>query len=167
MNISIKKYTNGLIIHPELSAEIGNNIQGPSLIKTPKWLPNSLGKYYLYFADHKGDHIKMAYSDYLLGPWKIHKGGTLQLNQSGFLTEEPQMPSDFNPENSSVGLLEGFNPHPDQSKYIPSLAGHSIFNPDFERLFSSEYINKIKTNYLRISNLQKGGMKKYVISSSI
>ena len=120
MNISIKKYTNGLIIHPELSAEIGNNIQGPSLIKTPKWLPNSLGKYYLYFADHKGDHIKMAYSDYLLGPWKIHKGGTLQLNQSGFLTEEPQMPSDFNPENSSVGLLEGFNPHPDQSKYIPT-----------------------------------------------
>ena len=35
-----------------------------------------------------------------------------------------------------------------QSKYIPSLAGHSIFNPDFERLFSSEYINKIHNSML-------------------
>ena len=35
-----------------------------------------------------------------------------------------------------------------QSKYIPSLAGHSIFNPDFEKLFSFEYINSIHNTKL-------------------
>ena len=29
------------------------------------------------------------------------------------------------------------------SKYIPSLVGHSLFNPDFNTLFSSTYLNKI------------------------
>ena len=118
--MKIKKYPNGLIIHPNLSDEIGTNIQGPSLIKTPDWLPNSLGKYYLYFADHKGDQIKMAYSDALLGPWEIYSGGTLQLTHSGFLTESPERPTDFSTENSSVGRLEGFDPHPEQSEYIPT-----------------------------------------------
>ena len=30
------------------------NINGPSLIKVPHWMENPLGKYYLYFAHHKG-----------------------------------------------------------------------------------------------------------------
>ena len=76
MDIKVKKFNNGLIIHPGLSEEIGQNIQGPSLIKTPDWIPNKLAKYYLYFADHKGDNIKLAYSDNLLGPWEIFNGGT-------------------------------------------------------------------------------------------
>jgi hypothetical protein len=120
MNIIVTKYVDGLIIYPELSDELGNNIQGPSLIKTPEWLPNSLAKYYLYFADHKGNHIKMAYADNLLGPWNIYSGGTLQLEHSGFLTESPEMPRDFDSTQSSVGLLEGFDPHPEQSEYIPT-----------------------------------------------
>jgi hypothetical protein len=62
----------------------------------------------------------MAYSDALLGPWKIYSGGTLQLTHSGFLTESPEMPTNFSTENSSVGQLEGFDPHPEQSEYIPT-----------------------------------------------
>jgi len=38
---------------------------------------------------------------------------------------------------------------------------------DFNLNKVNEYINKIKTNYIRISNTQKGGMTKYVINSSI
>ena len=38
---------------------------------------------------------------------------------------------------------------------------------DFNLNKVNEYINKIKTNYIRISNSQKGGMTKYVINSSI
>ena len=30
-----------------------NNINGPSLIEAPEWLPQKLGRYYLYFANHK------------------------------------------------------------------------------------------------------------------
>jgi len=70
----------GPIITQNLSAD--NNINGPSLIKVPTWIKNPLGKYYLYFAHHKGDHIRLAYSDSVDGDWKIHNGGTLKLEDS-------------------------------------------------------------------------------------
>jgi hypothetical protein len=50
----------GEIISPELSEELGHNINGPSLIKVPDFVDKKLGNYYLYFADHKGKEIKMA-----------------------------------------------------------------------------------------------------------
>ena len=68
------------IIRPEmLPGDIGCNINGPSLIRAPAWLPNRLGRYYLYFAHHNGDHIRLAYADSLSGPWHLHAPGTLQL----------------------------------------------------------------------------------------
>jgi hypothetical protein len=68
------------IIRPEmLPGTAGHNINGPSLIRAPAWLPGRLGKYYLYFADHKGTYIRLAYADALAGPWRIHEPGTLQL----------------------------------------------------------------------------------------
>ena len=38
---------------------------------------------------------------------------------------------------------------------------------DFNLNKVNEYINKIKTNYIRINNIQKGGMTRYVVNSSI
>lgn len=58
------------------------NINGPSLIKVPDWIPNPLGKYYLYFAHHAGDYIRLAYSDHLEGEWIVYQDGTLHLNQT-------------------------------------------------------------------------------------
>ena len=60
------------IIRPELNIEIGTNINGPSLIQVPDWVPSPLGRYYLYFAHHQGKHIQMAYSDHLQGPWTVY-----------------------------------------------------------------------------------------------
>ena len=60
------------IITPDLHPSIGENIQGPSVIRVPDWVQNPLGAYYLYFADHKGTYIRLAYADDLLGPWRIH-----------------------------------------------------------------------------------------------
>jgi len=80
------------IIGPELHPSIGDNIQGPSLIRAPDWVDSPLGKYYLYFADHKGSYIRLAYADDLAGPWKIHAQGSLQLADSLFLTEPPDAP---------------------------------------------------------------------------
>jgi hypothetical protein len=70
------------IIHPGLSASIGANINGPSLVRAPDWLPGRLGRYYLYFADHNGTFIRLAYAERLAGPWKIHEPGTLRLAQT-------------------------------------------------------------------------------------
>ena len=61
---------------------IGNNINGPSLIKIPDWLPNPLGKYYLYFAHHQGTYIRLAYADDLQGTWRIYDPGVLKLEDA-------------------------------------------------------------------------------------
>ncbi len=82
--IAATRLIDGPIIGPELDASIGVNIQGPSLIKVPDWVEDPLGKYYLYFADHKGSYIRLAYADQLTGPWQIHVPGSLQLADSCF-----------------------------------------------------------------------------------
>ena len=92
---SAERVSDQPIIHsglsPRLSEAAGGedyvNINGPSLIAVPDWLPNPLGKYYLYFSHHKGDHIRMAYADSVQGPWTVHEPGTLGLADSGFPTE--------------------------------------------------------------------------------
>lgn len=80
------------IITPDLHPSLGPNIQGPSLIRVPDWITDRLGRYYLYFADHKGRYIRLAYADQLLGPWRVHVPGSLQLEGSHLLTEPPSGP---------------------------------------------------------------------------
>ena len=82
------------IISQDLHPIIGENIQGPSLIRVPDWVKDPMGKYYLYFADHKGDYIRLAYADELRGPWQVHPTGSLQLVDSLFLTEPPDAPEE-------------------------------------------------------------------------
>ena len=77
------------IISSDLHPSIGVNIQGPSLIRVPEWVEGRLGRYYLYFADHKGSYIRLAYADALAGPWRVHPPGSLHLAQSCFLTAPP------------------------------------------------------------------------------
>lgn len=72
----------GPIVHPGLGASIGTNINGPSLIRVPNWLPNPLGRYYLYFGHHQGEFIRLAYADRLEGPWRIRESGTLHLKSA-------------------------------------------------------------------------------------
>ncbi len=91
-NITVRRLEGNPIIPPNLSPRIGTNVQGPSLIRVPEWLPDPLGRYYIYFADHKGSYIRLAYADELTGPWKIYEPGTLQLEQSHFRTERAPIP---------------------------------------------------------------------------
>lgn len=78
----IRRFVENPIIHPALDVRLGTNINGPSLIRVPDWIPNPLGRYYLYFAHHQGKFIRLAFTDDLHGPWKIYSPGTLQLEQT-------------------------------------------------------------------------------------
>ncbi len=69
-------------VPPQALAQLGGNINGPSLIRTPDWLPGRLGRYYLYFAHHHGLHIRLAFADDLEGPWTLWKPGTLRVEQT-------------------------------------------------------------------------------------
>ncbi len=88
-DVRVERLLDGPIIGPDLHPSIGRNIQGPSLIRVPDWIDDPLGSYYLYFADHKGRYIRLAYADDVLGPWQVHPPGSLQIEQSHFLTEPP------------------------------------------------------------------------------
>ncbi len=91
--------------HPSL----GSNIQGPSMIRVPGWVDDPLGALYLYFADHKGSYIRLAYADDPAGPWTVHEPGSLHLANSGFPTEPPTgTPEEFAAVEAAyakVGLL--------------------------------------------------------------
>lgn len=91
MQVQATRLLDAPIIGPGLHPSIGVNIQGPSLIRVPDWVPDRLGAYYLYFADHKGSFIRLAYANDLAGPWRIHPPGSLHLADSLFLTEPPSV----------------------------------------------------------------------------
>lgn len=77
-----ERFPQNPIITPSLDPRMGENINGPSLIRVPEWLPNRLGNYYLYFGHHQGQYIRLAYADRLEGPWTVYSPGTLQLDET-------------------------------------------------------------------------------------
>jgi len=89
--VRVERLVDRPIISPELHPSIGVNIQGPSVIRAADWIAGRLGAYYKYFADHKGRYIRLAYADQLTGPWTIYPPGSLQLEQSEFLTQPPKV----------------------------------------------------------------------------
>ena len=86
------------IIRPHMDARMGSNVNGPSLIRAPDWIEEPLGRYYLYFADHKGSYIRLACADELAGPWRMYTPGTLTLEASHFATVRPD------PDGISEGI---------------------------------------------------------------
>ena len=77
------------IVRAHMDDRMGANVNGPSLIRVPDWIEAPLGRYYLYFADHKGAYIRLACADRLAGPWRMHTPGTLTLATSHFAIERP------------------------------------------------------------------------------
>jgi hypothetical protein len=87
--ITVVRFPENPIIRPGMIPEDPVvNINGPSLILVPAWLPHRLGKYYLYFANHRGPDIHLAYADRLEGPWTIQRPGPLSLSQVAAVDHE-------------------------------------------------------------------------------
>ncbi|MBN9080554.1 MAG: hypothetical protein J0I16_03580 [Rhizobiales bacterium] len=86
--VTVFKHVERLLDRPIITQDMvpsnETNINGPSLIRVPSWVRNPLGRYYLYFSSHFGDHIRLAYADALTGPWRLHAPGVLHLNASHF-----------------------------------------------------------------------------------
>ena len=79
---TVVRFPQNPIVTPASSPTIGENINGPSLIRVPRWVDKPLGRYYLYFSHHAGKFIRLAYADSLTGPWKIHEPGTLRIEEA-------------------------------------------------------------------------------------
>ena len=90
----VERLLDGPIVSAASHPSIGVNIQGPSLVRVPDWVEAALGRYYLYFADHKGRYIRLAYAERLTGPWAIHVPGALSLEDTPFPNEPPEVPTE-------------------------------------------------------------------------
>lgn len=110
MSVIVQRLKSNPIIIPEMDESIGTNINGPSLIKVPDWIKEPLGKYYLYFAHHSGKYIRLAYADYLEGPWRIYKPGTLKLEDS-FCTSHIASP-DIHIDNENKEVIMFYHGRP-------------------------------------------------------
>ena len=125
MEIRVERLADNPMIRPDMDESIAININGPSLIRVPGWVDRPLGKYYLYFADHKGRHIRLAFADQLKGPWRIHGSGSLQLEESHFLTAPPDIPDEMPswlpvPESASQRVSKELLEKP-RAPHIPSI----------------------------------------------
>jgi len=82
--LNVRRFPQSPIITPDMDGRMGNNINGPSLIRVPEWVSNPMGRYYLYFAHHEGTFIRLAYANQLEGPWNIHSPGVLDVCRAFF-----------------------------------------------------------------------------------
>ncbi len=133
------------IITPDLDPSIGSNIQGPSIIRVPDWAGNALARYYLYFADHKGRFIRLAYADEVTGPWRIHRPGALRLEDSHFLTRPPELDREEERQLLARYARRGVRlPHdPLQEATTPHIASPEVI-VDYERRVIRMYFHGLE-----------------------
>lgn len=110
------------------------NTHGPSLIRVPAWVDAPLGRYSLYYADHKGDRIKLAFADALAGPWQIHTAGALQLRDTAFLQAAPEVPGAVDREALARPRADGV-PSPLDDCVIAHIASPEVVVDDESRTF--------------------------------
>jgi hypothetical protein len=87
--MSAARFSENPLITVLSSPSVGDNLNGPSIIRVPQWVKEPLGRYYMYFAHHKGQHIRLAYADSVRGPWKVYEPGVLKVSKTAFFRPQP------------------------------------------------------------------------------
>ena len=83
-DVRATRFSENPLITLAMSRSIGDNANGPAVIRVPSWVQRPLGRYYMYFAHHSGQFIRLAYADSIRGPWKIHEPGVLNVETTAF-----------------------------------------------------------------------------------
>ena len=60
---TVRRFPQNPLITLASSPSLGDNINGPSIVRVPDWVERPLGRYYMYFAHHMGAFIRLAYAD--------------------------------------------------------------------------------------------------------
>jgi len=79
-----ERFETNPLVTPGSDERIGENINGPSVVRAPPWIDDPLGEYYMYFAHHGGEYVRLAAADDPRGPWTVHTPGTLALEATQF-----------------------------------------------------------------------------------
>jgi hypothetical protein len=87
--IKVARLKENPLITTRTSKSLGTNVNGPTVIRVPDWVKNPLGRYYMYFANHMGEFIRLAYADAITGPWKIYEPGVLHVRDTAMFRPGP------------------------------------------------------------------------------
>jgi len=117
MDIRIERFAENPLIVPHMDERMLDNINGPSVIRAPDWVQNPLGKYYMYFAHHKGTYIRLAYADNLRGPWSIYSPGVLELEPSLFTHHIASPEVRIWPESGEIWMYYHGHSHPEPTQF--------------------------------------------------
>ena len=94
-------------------------------MRVPDWVEDPLGRYYLYFADHKGDSIRLAHADDIGGPYTLYPDGALGLAASRFATETPRDIVIRGEVQRAAVVAEGYDVH-----FTPHIASPDVVVDD-------------------------------------
>jgi hypothetical protein len=83
------RFTQNPLVTVASSPSLGGNVNGPTVIRVPDWVERPLGRYYMYFGNHMGTFVRLAYADALEGPWRVHEPGVLQVRDTAFFRPQP------------------------------------------------------------------------------
>lgn len=78
-SMQVKRLLDQPIITPELDESIGVNNQGPSVIRVPDWVENSLGNYYRTYPETVQAEVSGVLgtpADFTVGPFALFRGST-------------------------------------------------------------------------------------------
>src|SRR5262245_49188806 len=77
--VKVTRLAQNPLITVDTSRSLGGNVNGPTVIRVPEWIDKPLGRYYMYFANHMGEFIRLAYADAVSGPWRVYEPGVLHV----------------------------------------------------------------------------------------
>jgi hypothetical protein len=106
--VRVERFATNPLITVNSSASLGGNVNGATVIRVPAWVERPLGRYYMYFANHMGEHIRLAYADALTGPWRVYEPGVLHVRDTAFNRPQPDPPgprADFYTHVASPEIL--------------------------------------------------------------
>jgi len=84
VDVTVERFETNPLVAPDSDDRIGTNVNGPSVVRAPPWVDDPLGEYYLYFAHHGGQYVRLAYADDFRGPWTVHTPGVLDIRETRF-----------------------------------------------------------------------------------
>ena len=87
--LNARRLAQNPLITVSSSLTLGDNVNGPTVVRVPEWVDRPLGKYYMYFANHMGTFVRLAYAPAVSGPWKVHEPGVLDVHDTAFFREQP------------------------------------------------------------------------------
>jgi len=93
--VTVRRLASNPLVTLASSPTLGDDIDGPTVMRVPPWIERPLGRYYMYFAHHMGGFVRLAYADRLEGPWKIHEPGVLDVRDTAFFRPQPDPPENL------------------------------------------------------------------------